>query len=47
MKESSLHAWITKHYLLSDNQFGEMTKIIENELGILLSKPILVTFCFT
>lgn len=47
MKGPSLHAWTTKHYLLSDNQFGELTKIIEIELGILLSKPILVTFCFT
>lgn len=33
MKESSLHAWITKHYLLSDNQIGEMTKIIEIKMN--------------
>lgn len=33
MKEPSLHAWITKHYLLSDNQIGEMTKIIEIKMN--------------
>ena len=33
MKEPSLHAWITKHYLLSDNQFGELTKIIEIKMN--------------
>lgn len=33
MKELSLHAWITKHYLLSDNQIGEMTKIIEIKMN--------------
>lgn len=33
MKEPSLHAWITKHYLLSDNQIGELTKIIEIKMN--------------
>lgn len=33
MKESNPHAWITKHYLLSDNQIGEMTKIIEIKMN--------------